>query len=223
MSDTSEIFVTQRNFDTEEGYASSFLICFLTNQKISLNFLSILRDAAERQLIDLDALNMVFLALCRLSICMRDTMIPASMVVVGESDACRVAAVIVESGIGLVIGDDVDDIKIILHARICCLLLQENRQTFAMRDFIRPAQLILAKTQRLVAEFRANRNHMALVVDEYGQISGAVTIEDVLEQLLANEDEHDVDDSFADSSKPTVFTIKPTLRWKILMSTLVLR
>ena len=105
-----------------------------------------------------------------------------------------------------------DDIKGILHAKdLLPLLLQENHQTFAMRDFIRPAQLIpeSKRLNVLLQEFRANRNHMALVVDEYGQISGAVTIEDV-EQIVGEiEDEHDVDDdSFVKQLEANSFHVK---------------
>ena len=62
----------------------------------------------------------------------------------------------------------------------------------------------------MLQEFRANRNHMALVVDEYGQISGAVTIEDVLEQIVGEiEDEHDVDDdSFVKQLEANSFHVK---------------
>ena len=147
----------------------------------------------------------------------RDIMIPrSSLVVVAEDQTLEeLLPVIVESRHSRfpVIGDNVDDIKGILHAKdLLPLLLPENQQTFAMRDCIRPA-LLIPESKRLnvlLQEFRTNRNHMALVVDEYGQISGAVTIEDVLEQIVGEiEDEHDVDDdSFVKQLEPNTFHVK---------------
>ena len=140
----------------------------------------------------------------------------SSLVVVAEDQTLEeLLPVIVESRHSRfpVIGDNVDDIKGILHAKdLLPLLLPENQQTFAMRDCIRPA-LLIPESKRLnvlLQEFRTNRNHMALVVDEYGQISGAVTIEDVLEQIVGEiEDEHDVDDdSFVKQLEPNTFHVK---------------
>lgn len=179
--------------------------------------LSVLRDAAERQLIQLDALNIIFGALQVSDMHARDIMIPRSaLVVVGEDQTPEeLLPTIVESRHSRfpVIGDDVDDIKGILHAKdLLPLLLAENHQNFAMRDCIRPAVLIpeSKRLNVLLEEFRANRNHMALVVDEYGQISGAVTIEDVLEQIVGEiEDEHDVDDdSFVKQLEANRFHVK---------------
>ena len=77
------------------------------------------------------------------------------------------------------------------------LLLKEERGDFDIRDCMRPA-VVIPESKRLnvlLQEFRVNRNHMALVIDEYGHVSGAVTIEDVLEQIVGDiEDEHDVDE-----------------------------
>ena len=77
------------------------------------------------------------------------------------------------------------------------MLLRESDTRFSMKDSIRPAAVVpeSKRLNVLLEEFRTNRNHMALVVDEYGQTSGVVTIEDVLEQIVGEiEDEHDVDE-----------------------------
>jgi magnesium and cobalt transporter len=178
---------------------------------------SILRDAAERQLIELDALNIIFGALQVSDMHARDIMIPRSSLVVLSADQAleELLPVIIESRHSRfpVVGDDVDDIKGILHAKdLLPLLLPENQQNFALLDCIRPAVLIpeSKRLNILLQEFRANRNHMALVVDEYGQISGAVTIEDVLEQIVGEiEDEHDVDDdSFVKQIEANTFHVK---------------
>ena len=147
----------------------------------------------------------------------RDIMIPRSSLVVLSADQAleELLPVIIESRHSRfpVVGDDVDDIKGILHAKdLLPLLLPENQQNFALLDCIRPAVLIpeSKRLNVLLQEFRANRNHMALVVDEYGQISGAVTIEDVLEQIVGEiEDEHDVDDdSFVKQLEANTFHVK---------------
>ena len=181
--------------------------------------LEILQDAAQRQLIEVDALNMIFGALHVSDMHARDIMIPRSALVVVEEDQqpTEFLPTVIESRHSRfpVVGDDLDDIKGILHAKdLLPLVLQEGSQRFNMKDSIRPAAVVpeSKRLNVLLQEFRTNRNHMALVVDEYGQISGAVTIEDVLEQIVGEiEDEHDVDDdSFVKQLEPCTFHVKAT-------------
>ena len=181
--------------------------------------LEILQDAAQRQLIEVDALNMIFGALHVSDMHARDIMIPRSALVVVEEDQqpAEFLPTVIESRHSRfpVVGDDLDDIKGILHAKdLLPLVLQEGTQRFNMKDSIRPAAVVpeSKRLNVLLQEFRTNRNHMALVVDEYGQISGAVTIEDVLEQIVGEiEDEHDVDDdSFVKQLEPCTFHVKAT-------------
>ena len=218
MSDTPELFKDSAENTAPRRGVREWLADLFSDEPENLpELVSILRDAAERQLIQLDALNIIFGALQVSDMHARDIMIPrSSLVVVAEDQTLEeLLPVIVESRHSRfpVIGDNVDDIKGILHAKdLLPLLLPENQQTFAMRDCIRPA-LLIPESKRLnvlLQEFRTNRNHMALVVDEYGQISGAVTIEDVLEQIVGEiEDEHDVDDdSFVKQLEPNTFHVK---------------
>ena len=181
--------------------------------------LEILQDAAQRQLIEVDALNMIFGALHVSDMHARDIMIPRSALVVVEEDQqpAEFLPTVIESRHSRfpVVGDDLDDIKGILHAKdLLPLVLQEGTQRFNMKDSIRPAAVVpeSKRLNVLLQEFRTNRNHMDLVVDEYGQISGAVTIEDVLEQIVGEiEDEHDVDDdSFVKQLEPCTFHVKAT-------------
>ena len=181
--------------------------------------LEILQDAAQRQLIEVDALNMIFGALHVSDMHARDIMIPRSALVVVEEDQqpAEFLPTVIESRHSRfpVVGDDLDDIKGILHAKdLLPLVLQEGTQRFNMKDSIRPAAVVpeSKRLNVLLQEFRTNRNHMALVVDEYGQISGAATIEDVLEQIVGEiEDEHDVDDdSFVKQLEPCTFHVKAT-------------
>ena len=181
--------------------------------------LEMLQDAAQRQLIEVDALNMIFGALHVSDMHARDIMIPRSALVVVQEDQqpAELLPIVIESQHSRlpVIGDDLDDIKGILHAKdLLPLVLQEDIQRFNIKDCIRPAAVVpeSKRLNILLQEFRANRNHMALVVDEYGQIAGAVTIEDVLEQIVGEiEDEHDVDDdSFVKQLEPCSFHVKAT-------------
>lgn len=164
-----------------------------------------LRAAAARNLFDNEALNIIFGALHVEDMHVRDVMIPrSSLVVVHENqEPDEFLPLIIESRHSRfpVIGDSLDDVKGILHAKdLLPLVLESDRSRFAMKDCIRPATVVpeSKRLNVLLQEFRATRNHMAVVVDEYGHISGAVTIEDVLEQIVGEiEDEHDVDDDTA--------------------------
>ena len=77
------------------------------------------------------------------------------------------------------------------------LILKENGDSFNIKDLLRPATFVpeSKRLNVLLREFRANHNHMAIVIDEYGGVAGLVTIEDVLEQIVGDiEDEHDVEE-----------------------------
>ncbi|MGD8884008.1 MAG: transporter associated domain-containing protein, partial [Gammaproteobacteria bacterium] len=97
-----------------------------------------------------------------------------------------------------VIGDNRDEVIGILLAKdLLPHFVQKDNKPFNIRDLLRPA-VFIPESKRLnvlLRDFRANRNHMAIVVDEYGGVAGLVTIEDVLEQIVGDiEDEHDIED-----------------------------
>ena len=86
---------------------------------------------------------------------------------------------------------------ILLAKDLLPLLLTDSQERFGMKDLVRPATFVpeSKRLNVLLKEFRETRQHMAIVIDEYGSVSGAVTIEDVLEQIVGEiEDEFDVDD-----------------------------
>jgi magnesium and cobalt transporter len=86
---------------------------------------------------------------------------------------------------------------ILLAKDLLPLLLQGNSERFDIKDVVRPATFVpeSKRLNVLLKEFRETRHHMAIVIDEYGSVCGAVTIEDVLEQIVGEiEDEYDVDD-----------------------------
>ncbi|HYM42774.1 MAG TPA: transporter associated domain-containing protein [Steroidobacteraceae bacterium] len=163
--------------------------------------LGILRDAGERGLVDTDALGMIEGVLEVSDLKVRDIMVPrAQMVFVRRHErATSILPVVVESGHSRfpVMDEDRDDIVGILLAKDLLRLTAEKRERFDMREYMRPA-LFVPESKRLnvlLREFRRNRNHMAIVVDEYGGVSGLVTIEDVIEQIIGEiDDEFDVED-----------------------------
>jgi magnesium and cobalt transporter len=132
----------------------------------------------------------------------RDIMIPRSQVVMLERDASPddLLRSVVTSGHSRfpVIGDNRDEVVGILLAKD--LLLHAYQQAdgrFNVREILRPA-VFVPESKRLnvlLKEFRSSRNHIAIVVDEYGGVAGIVTIEDVIEQIVGEiEDEHDVEE-----------------------------
>jgi magnesium and cobalt transporter len=163
--------------------------------------IELLRDAQRRNLLDADALSMIESVLQVSELQVRDIMIPrAQMVVVNRDDtAAAILAVIVESGHSRfpVIGENRDEVVGILLAKDLLRYRLDAGQRFDIRDLLRPA-VFIPESKRLnvlLNEFRASRNHMAIVVDEYGGVAGMVTIEDVLEQIVGEiRDEYDIDD-----------------------------
>jgi magnesium and cobalt transporter len=180
--------------------------------------MSMLRDAADRQIMDGEALNIIFGALQVADMQARDIMIPrAQLVFLQEAQPPEVLLErIIESQHSRfpVVGDDLDDIKGILHAKDLLRLALDRDKPFDIKDWIRPATVIpeSKRLNVLLQDFRSTRNHMAVVVDEYGHVSGVVTIEDVLEQIVGDiEDEHDVDDeSFFKQIDDRTFNVKAT-------------
>jgi len=106
-----------------------------------------------------------------------------------------------------VIGESIDDVLGILLAKdLLPLLLEENTDRFNIKDVLRPATCVpeSKRLNVLLKEFRSTHNHMAVVIDEYGGVSGLITIEDVLEQIVGDiEDEHDIDDEDYIKELPT--------------------
>ena len=164
--------------------------------------LDVLREARARGLLDADALPMLEGVLEVSDLHVRDIMVPrAQMVFVRRDDpVSRLLPTVVESGHSRfpVMDENRDDIVGILLAKDLLRLCDDGaRERFDIREFMRPA-VFVPESKRLnvlLKEFRGNRNHMAIVVDEYGGVSGLVTIEDVIEQIVGEiDDEFDVED-----------------------------
>ncbi len=178
------------------------LSAFLTREPEDREeLLDLLHGAFERKLLDADALSMIEGVLQVSEMTVRDIMIPrAQMDVVSiDDDPSEFIPVVLETRHSRfpAIGENKDDVIGILLAKEL-LNWYRSPETFNLRDTLRPA-VFVPESKRLnvlLREFRANRNHIAIVVDEYGGVSGLVTIEDVLEQIVGDiEDEYDFDES----------------------------
>jgi len=180
--------------------------------------LEILHDAHARNLIDADALSMIEGVFQVSDLSARDIMIPRS-----QMDMVDITKPIEEwlpmvletahSRFPAVEGDR-DKVLGILLAKD--LLRYYAEESFDVRDMLRPA-VFIPESKRLnvlLRDFRANRNHMAIVVDEYGGVAGLITVEDVLEQIVGDiEDEYDFDEA-----EDNILAIKDGvhgLRWRV--------
>jgi len=164
--------------------------------------IEVLRDAKSRALFDTDALSMIEGVLQVSDLRVRDITIPrAEMVYLRRDDPLeQILQTAVESAHSRfpVIGDDKGEVVGILLAKdLLPFCIETSRRAFNIRELLRAA-VFVPESKRLnvlLKEFRSSRNHMAIVVDEYGNAAGLVTIEDVLEQIVGEiEDEHDFDE-----------------------------
>ena len=163
---------------------------------------TILVEARERGLIDADVLQMLESVLEVSEIQVRDIMVPRSQMVVINRDEPveKILPVVIESGHSRfpVVGEDRDEVQGILLAKdLLRFFVEDQPDAFDIKECLRPA-VFIPESKRLnvlLKEFRVTHNHMAIVVDEYGGVSGLLTIEDVLEQIVGDiGDEYDVDE-----------------------------
>jgi magnesium and cobalt transporter len=163
--------------------------------------IQLLHTSHERNLLDADALSMIEGVLQVFELQARDIMVPRSqmdVIDIDESPDNFVPLVIRTAHSRFpVIGGNKDEIIGILLAKDL-LRYYAGEEEFDVREMLRPAVFIPESKPLnvLLKEFRKNRNHIAIVVDEYGGVAGLVTIEDVLEQIVGDiEDEYDFDDA----------------------------
>lgn len=166
------------------------------------SLLELLRNAEQDQVLDADALGIIEGALQVSSMQVRDIMIPRSQlaIVPAKLPPNKIIELVTKASHSRfpVMGENVDNVIGILLAKdLLPLILKEETRKLDIKDVVRPATFVpeSKRLNVLLKEFRETRQHMAIVIDEYGSVSGAVTIEDVLEQIVGEiEDEYDVDD-----------------------------
>ena len=188
----------------ESGNHRSWLerlsFALLGEPKTRAELLNLLRDAQQRDLLDMDALAMIEGVMHVSEQQVRDVMIPRSQMVVVERDWSleRLLAEVIESGHSRfpVIGESRDDVVGILIVKDLLRYFAQGSGSFRLTDVLRPAKFIpeSKRLNMLLREFRSTRLHMAIVVDEYGGVAGLVTIEDVLEEIVGEiDDEYDIE------------------------------
>ncbi len=161
----------------------------------------LLRAAHDNEILDNEALGIMEGALKVSYQQVREIMIPRSRIVVIHYDDSLedILKLVIESNHSRfpVVGESADDIRGILLAKELLPLVLSGRENFSIDQMIRPATIIpeSKRLNVLLREFREQRYHMAIVVDEYGGVAGLITIEDILEEIVGDiEDETDDDD-----------------------------
>lgn len=161
----------------------------------------LLRDAQIRALIDAETLAMIEGVILFSQLKVRDIMLPKKQMTCIPQDATfnQAVTIVSESGHSRfpVTGDNKDVVVGILHAKDLLRFQTQREADFDLLDIARQATVVpeSKRLDVLLSEFRNNRNHMAIVVDEYGAVAGFVTLEDILEQIIGDiEDEFDIDE-----------------------------
>ncbi len=182
--------------------------------------MEILRDAQDRDVLSEEMLGMIERILQVSEMQVREVMVPKTQMVVLEkdSDLEEILPIVIESGHSRfpIVDSTFKEVSGILLAKDLLKFYfnkEKETGTFNMADVVRPA-VFTAQSKRLdilLREFRVNRNHIAIVLDEYGNVAGLVTIEDVLEQIVGEiEDEYDIDedDAYIKKHSDEVYIVK---------------
>ncbi|MDH4608206.1 HlyC/CorC family transporter [Pseudomonas sp. BN102] len=191
-----------RSSNGHRSWLEKLTQAFAHEPKSRQELLELLREAHQNKLLDSEALSIVEGAIQVADLQVRDIMVPRSQMISIKANQTprEFLPAIIDAAHSRypVIGESIDDVMGILLAKdLLPLILQENGHSFNIKDLLRPATFVpeSKRLNVLLREFRANHNHMAIVIDEYGGVAGLVTIEDVLEQIVGDiEDEHDVEE-----------------------------
>ncbi|WP_200882971.1 HlyC/CorC family transporter [Cellvibrio mixtus] len=192
----------------ERSWLDKLLHAFSAEPKSRDELMEIIKDAADNQLLDQEALSIIEGAMDVSSLQAREIMVPRSHIVAIriEDSPQEYLPKIIESGHSRfpVIGENIDDVRGILLAKDLLPLALKGTDNFNIETILRPANIIpeSKRVNILLREFRENRYHMALVMDEYGGITGLLTIEDILEEIVGEiEDETDEEEETSDYIK----------------------
>jgi magnesium and cobalt transporter len=183
----------------ERSWIDKITLLFSSEPRNRDDLEDVLTVAAENEVIDEDARSIMEGAMQVSDMQTRDIMIPRAQMVVIKSDNTleEILPQIIRSAHSRypVVGESTDDVLGILLAKdLLPQILESDNNEFDIKDLLRPT-MVVPESKRLnvlLREFRENRNHMAIVIDEYGGVAGLVTIEDVLEEIVGEiEDETD--------------------------------
>ena len=194
-----------RSSNEQKSWFNKLTQAFAHEPRNRQELLEVLREAHQNKLLDSEALAIVEGAIQVADLQVRDIMVPRSQVISIKATQTpqEFLPAIIDAAHSRypVVGESLDDvIGILLVKDLLPLILQGEQPNFNIKDLLRPATFVpeSKRLNVLLREFRANHNHMAVVIDEYGGVAGLVTIEDVLEQIVGDiEDEHDVEEDEA--------------------------
>ena len=203
--------------DQSKSWMEKLSMAFINEPTSRDELISLLRSAQQRELLDDEALSIIEGAMTVSKMKTREIMVPRSQVVFVQLDMTpeEFLPLIIDSGHSRfpVLDDGPDKVVGILMAKdLLPLALNRNRTRFNIRDIVRNCTAIPESkpVDVLLQDFREKRNHIAVVFDEYANISGIVTIEDVLEQIIGDiEDEYDIhEDDFIKQHTDGSYTVK---------------
>lgn len=173
---------------------------FIKTQSIS-EVTDFLKDAVDLNIIDKEAESIANKAIRLGNTTVKEIMVPkVDMVTFGiDEEINAIIEKIIASGHSRypVLGQERDEVKGILLAKDMLPKIYGGIEEFSLSEMLRDANVVpeTKKADSLLEEFKKDRSHLAVVIDEYGTISGLVTIEDILEELVGEiEDEHDIDE-----------------------------
>lgn len=203
------------NGSSGKSWAAKLLQIFTGEPKNREELVDLIQDAENRDLIDNDTKEMIEGVLDVAELKVRDIMIPRSQMVTVDvhQSVEEFLPILIESQHSRypVVTDNKDQIEGILLAKdLLSYGFNGSDTEFSLNKVMRPA-VIVPESKRvdvLLKDFRSNRYHMAIVVDEYGGVSGLVTIEDILEEIVGEiEDETDINEN---DDKQNIRRLSPT-------------
>jgi magnesium and cobalt transporter len=209
--------MNQSSAKNSKSWMERIATVLLGEPKDRTHLINLLRDAEQREILDAEALKMIEGVLQVSEMRVNEVMVPRSEMVVVEKTSTleEILPIIISSAHSRfpVIGDGKDEVIGILLAKDLLAYTTPGQQdNFNFKDILRPA-IFIPESKRLdilLNEFRQSRNHLAIIVDEYGGVSGLASIEDVLEQIVGDiEDEYDTqDDVFIRQHKNHNYSVK---------------
>ena len=176
----------------DDGILDRFFRLFHSEPKDKSQLADVIHEARESVIIDANTHDMIEGVFEISELRVRDIMIPRSQIIVVHDDDTEenILSIIASSRHSRypVVGEDIDEIKGLLIAKDLLIYRNTHPKTFNIADFMRPATVIpeSVRVDRLLRKFQKERYHLAVVVDEFGSVSGLVTIEDALEQIVGD-------------------------------------
>ena len=201
---------------SKKGFALWLSQLFHSEPKDKEELIEVIREAEENELIDPDTLDMIEGVMDIAEQRIRDIMIPRSQIVTIKDnyslDQCL--DIISEHGHSRypVFSEDRDHIEGVLLAKDLLIFIRQGIDDFDLKKILRPTVIVpeSKRVDHMLKEFRMQRYHMAIAIDEFGGVSGLVTIEDILELIVGDiEDEYDeVEDRDVRRLSPLVYTVR---------------